>query len=198
MALSVLLVAGAWAQEVPESPDPAESPGTPEATDTPEVQEAPDAQEAADAQQTQDAEETPETEETPEAPAAAPSLVFETTVDFEFVKHMTLEGKAGEVEIRGVEFSSASGKGGLLSSGDADLQAGIVTSLVCSTTAEKKQKLDLVFQFLDVEGALIDRVKNGVSLKNGTKTCETSLKTLKYVVPLIAQVRITASATGTN
>jgi len=167
--LLVLLVAGAWAQEVPES---AETPDTVEAADAPEAQE------------------------TPEAPAAAPSLVFETTVDFEFVKQATLDGKAGEVEIRSVEFTSASGKGGLFSSGDADLMAGIVTGLECSTTAEKKQKLDLTIQFLDSEGALIDRVKNGVSLKNGSKVFETSHKTLKYVVPLIAKVQITVSATG--
>ncbi len=186
ITLSVLLVAGAWAQEVPDTPETPDSPDTPEAVDTSEAKEVPEAQE------------TPEVQETPEAPAAPPSLVFETTVDFEFVKQTTLEGRAGKVEIRGVEFSSTSSKGGLFSSGDADLSAGIVTSLECSTTAEKKQKLDLVIQFLDSEGALIDRVKNGVSFKSGTKTFETSLKTLKYVVPLIAQVRITVSATGKN
>jgi len=177
VALSVLLVAGAWAQEAPESP---ETPDAPEAADTPEAADAPEGQ------------------ETPEAPAAPPSLVFETTVDFEFLKRANLDGQAGEVEIRGVEFTSASGKGGLFSSGDADLNAGIVTRLDCSTTAEKKQKLDLVIQFLDSEGVLIDRAKNSVSLKNETKVFETSHKTLKYVVSLIAKVRITVSSTGKN
>lgn len=185
-ALSVLLVIGAWAQEVPETPEPPESPDTAEAADTGAAEEVVEAQEP------------PEGAESPEAPAAAPSLVFETTVDFEFVKKTTLDGRAGEVEIRAVEFSSASGKGGLFSSGDAELQAGVVTKLECATSAEKKQKLDLVIQFLDAEGALIDRAKNGVSLKSGTKTFETTLKTLKYVVPLIDQVRITASAAGNN
>ena len=186
IALSVLLVSGAWAQETPEDPETPDSPDTPEAAQTAAAEEVAEAQE------------TPEAEEALEAPAAPPSLVFETKVDFEFVKETVLEGKAGEVEIRGVEFTSASGKGGFFGSGDAELQAGIVTKLECATSADKKQKLDLVIQFLDSEGALIDRVTNGVSLKSGTKIFETNHRTLKYVVPLIAQVQITASATGKN
>lgn len=175
ITLAALLGAGAWAQEVPDTPDP---PDAPQAADAPDAADAPEAEDA------------------PEAPTATQSLVFETTVDFEFVKRTTLDGSAGEVEIRGVEFASASGKGGLFSSSDPDLVAGIVTKLECSTAAETKQKLDVVIQYLDSDGALIDRVKDGVSFKNGTKTFEISRKTLKYVVPLIAQARITVSAGG--
>jgi hypothetical protein len=180
VALSVFLVAGAWAQEETETPATADSARDPEVGDSTQEPEATQNQEA------------------PEAPAAAPSLVFESTVDFELVKRIALEGRAGEVEIRGVEFGSASGKGGLFSSGDAELQAGIVTKLECATSADKKQKLDVVIQFLDGDGALIDRVTNGVSLKSGSKTFEIGHRTLKYVVPLIAQVRITVSAAGTS
>jgi hypothetical protein len=164
-----------WAQETPETPD---TPETAEAAETPDEVEAP---------------------EEVEAPAEAtepPSLVFEESVDFEFVKKMALDGQAGEVKIRGVEFASSSGKGGVFSSADPELVAGIVVKLECSTAAEKKQKLDLVYEFLDEDGALIDRVKDGKSFKKGTKTFETNLRTLKYVVPLVAQVRITATATG--
>ena len=67
-------------------------------------------------------------------------------MDFEFVKKTVLEGKAGEVETRGVEFNSARGKGGFFSSGDAELQAGIVTKLEYATSADKKQKLDRVME----------------------------------------------------
>jgi len=179
ITLSVFLVGGAWAQEAPESPEAPETPETPAAEEALEAEDAPEATEA------------------PEAPAA-PSLVFETTVDFAFVKKTPLDGQAGEVEIRAVEFTSSSGKGGMFSSGDKDLYAGVVAKLECSTTAETKQKPDLVFEFLDKEGALIDRAKNGVSFKKGTKNFETDLKTLKYAVPLIAQVRITASASEKN
>ena len=174
ITLAALLGAGAWAQEVPETPEP---------PDAPPAEVAPDA---------------PSAEDAPEAPAATPSLVFETTVDFEFVKRTTLDGMAGEVEVRAVEFTSASGKGGLFSPSNPDLVAGIVTRLECSTSAETKQKLDLVIQFLDSDGALIDKVTDGVSFKSGTKTFDVSHKTLKYVVPLIAQARITVSATGKN
>jgi hypothetical protein len=172
--LSVFLVAGAWAQEASEAP---ETPATEEAAEVSEPQETP---------------------EEPAEPEAPPGLVFETTVDFAFVKRASLDGQAGEVEIRGVEFTSASGKGGLFSSGDAELDAGIVIKLECATTADKKQKLDLGFQFFDSDGALIDRTKNSVSLKNESKIFETGHKTLKYVVPLIAKVKITVSSTGKN
>ena len=184
--LFILMVAATWAQEVPESP---ETPEAAEAADAPEAAEVPEAAEDAEA---------PEEQEASETPKAAPSLVFETTVDFAFVKQITLDGRAGQVEVRGIEFTSASGKGGLFSSSDPDLMSGIVTKLQCSTAAETKQKLDLDIQFLDSEGALIDRVTNGISFKSGTKTFETNHKTLKYVVPLIAQVKITVAASAKN
>jgi hypothetical protein len=172
---ALLYVGGSWAQETPESP---------ESTDAPEAAEAPDKAEA---------------QEEAEAPAQTvepPGPVYETTVDFEFVKKTALDGQAGQVEIRSVEFASASGKGGLFSSADPELVAGVVVKLECATQAEKKQKIDIVYEFLDSEGELIDRVKDGKSFKKGTKTFETTHRTLKYVVPLIAQVRITTTASG--
>ena len=95
------------------------------------------------------AQEVPETPETPEAtpapeptvapePTAAPSLVWETTVDFEFVRKIMLEGRVGEVEIRGVEFTSGSSKGGIFGTSGADLKALITARLDCTTAAEKK------------------------------------------------------------
>jgi hypothetical protein len=172
---ALLFVGGSWAQETPESPD---------SPDAPEAAEAPDEGEA------------PEDAEAPAEAAEPPSPVFETTVQFEFVKKSGLEGQAGNVVLRGVEFATATGKGGLFSSADPELVAGVVIKLECATQAEKKQKIDIVYEFLDSEGELIDRVKDGKSFKKGTKTFETTHRTLKYVVPLIAQVRITATAAG--
>jgi hypothetical protein len=177
LSLLMLLASPVWAQEAPESP---EAPAAPDAAESPEEPEAPEEAEA------------------PEEPAEPPGPVFESTVDFEFVKKFELDGQAGNVVLRGVEFASASGKGGLFSSADPELVAGVVVKLECSTEAEKKQKLDIVYEFLDTDGALIDRVTDGKSFKNGTKTFETTHRTLKYVVPLIAQVRINVTAAGEN
>jgi len=45
IALSVLLVAGAWAQETPEDPETSDSPNTPEAAETAAAEEVAEAQE---------------------------------------------------------------------------------------------------------------------------------------------------------
>jgi len=171
IALATLVTTGTFAQEVPETPE------TPEATPAPEPTVSP--------------EPTAEPEAT-----AAPSLVFETTVDFEFVRKIMLEGQVGEVEIRGVEFTSGSGKGGIFGSSDADLKASITARLDCSTTADKKWKIDFTIQYLDGEGNPIDRAKGNASLKAEAKVVEVNHTTLKYVVPLIKKVRISAVGKG--
>jgi hypothetical protein len=170
---AMMVSVGGFAQEVPEEPDAPEAPAAPEQVEAPDAAEAPDA---------------------PAAPAAPPSLTFEKTVGFEPVKRITLEGQAGDIELRGVEFTVSAAKGGMLGTSDADLKAVIGVMLDCATEADKKAKLDLTVQFLDADGAVIDRVDNSIGLKAGQKTFETKLTTLKYVVPLITRVTITAVA----
>jgi hypothetical protein len=167
---AVMVSAGAFAQDVPEESAASEAQVAPEASE-----------EAA-------------TPEAPEAPADPPSLTFETSVDFEPVKRISLEGRAGEIELLGVEFTVSAAKGGMLGTSDADLKATIGVLLECATEAEKKAKLDLTVQFLDADGAVIDRVDNSIGLKSGNKTFETKLTTLKYVVPLIKSAKISAVA----
>ena len=65
---------------------------------------------------------------------------------------------------------------------------------VATAQDDKKAKLDLTVQFLDADGAVIDRVDNSIGLKAGQKTSETKLTTLKYVVPLIKSAKISAVA----
>lgn len=173
---SFLTVGGAFAQDAPDEPE------SPQALETPEAAEAPEAPEEAEA---------PEAPEEPEAP---PSLTFEASVDFEPVKKIAIDGRAGEIELRAVEFTVSAAKGGVLGTSDADLKATIGVLLDCATEAEKKAKINLTVQFVDAEGNVIDRVDNGISLKSGSKTIETKLTTLKYVVPLIASAKISAVA----
>ena len=170
--LAALLAVGVVAQETP-----------------PEV--AAEAEPAAAPETSKD----PEPDAEPEA-AAPVSLTFETTVDFELVKSIALDGQAGEVEFRSVEFTAAASKSGVFASGDADLKGMITVILDCSTTAEKKAKVDLTFQCLDEAGELIDRASDSASLKTGSKTVQVKLTTLKYVVPLIKSVKISAVAKG--
>ena len=135
-------------------------------------------------------------------PCTAQDLKFESTVDFAFVQRQALEGKAGEVEIRGVEFVSSSGSGGFMkkafSSDDPDLQAGIGTRIECSTTAETKWKLKMTVEFLDAEGNVIDRSRNEASLKKEAKIVEFGHGTLKWAVQHIKQARIVIEAQGKN
>ena len=171
IALAALLSSGAVAQE------------TTETTENPAVAPTPEA--AADP--------APAAEPESTAPAI---LTFETTVDFVLVKSIALEGRAGEVEFRGVEFTAAATKGGVFGTSDADLKTTVTVMLDCSTTAEKKAKVDLIIQFLDEDGELIDRVTDSASLKTGAKTVEVKHTTLKYVVPRIKTVKISAVAKG--
>ena len=170
---AMIVSAGAFAQEVPEEPGAPEAPAAAAEAQAPEAEEAPEA---------------------PEAPTAAPSLTFETSVDFEPMKRITLEGRAGDIALLGVEFTVSAAKGGMLGTSDADLKAVIGVMLECATEAEKKAKLNLTVQFLDADGAVIDRVDNSIGLKAGQKTFETKLTTLKYVVPLITSAKTTAVA----
>jgi hypothetical protein len=159
------------------------------------------------------AQETDETAETPEptpasepapepTPAAEPksagpvSLSYETTVDFELVKSIALDGRAGEIEFRGVEFVASSAKGGVFGTSDADIKTNLAVMLDCSTEAEKKAKFDITIQFLDVEGTLVDRITDSASFKSGSKILEFKHTTLKYAVPMIKTAKITAVAKG--
>ncbi len=148
---------------------------------------------------------TPAAEQAPEAateptPTVEPessgeaSLTFERSVDFALVKRIALEDRAGAMEFAAVEFTAAASKGGVFGTSDADLKTTVVVMLDCSTTAEKKVKVNLSIEFLDEEGDLIDRVTGSASLKNESKTIELKLVTLKYVVPRIKTAKISAVA----
>jgi hypothetical protein len=133
--------------------------------------------------------------------AAAQDLKFETTVDFAFVQRVSLEGKAGEVEIRGVEFISGKSSSFMkktFSSDDPDLQAGITIRLECSTQADTKWKINIAVEFLDGDGNVIDRARNSVTLKSEAKIVETSHTTLKWAVQHIKKARIIVEASGKN
>ena len=152
---------------------------------------------AQEAESSQEAEPAAEAEAAPEAETSA-GTDFGTTVDFSPLNGVTLDGSTGEIDVRRVEFEVAGAKGGgikgAFSSGDADMNAIITTRLGCATKATTKWKIDILVEFLDADGKVIDRVGNSVSLKNNEKTFDFKHTTLRWAVDHIDKVRITVQA----
>ena len=158
---------------------------------------------AQEAESSQEAEPAVEAETTTEAEAAPeaepePGNNFETTVDFSPLNGVSLEGSAGQIDVKRVEFEVAGAKGGgikgAFSSGDADMNAIITTRLSCATKATTKWKIDMLVEFLDADGKVIDRVTNSDSLKNNEKTFDFKHTTLRWAVDHIAKARVTVQA----
>ena len=148
----------------------------------------------ATAQETESAEEAEPTA----VPETAASATFQTDVVFGPLKSTELDGKAGEIEVKGVEFEVANAKGGgikgAFSSEDADMLVVISTNFTCSTSAETKQKFDMKVEFLDKDGQVIDRAMSSDSLKKNSKTFSLKHTTLKWALDYIDKARITVEA----
>ena len=152
---------------------------------------------AQEAESSQEAEPAAESEAAPEAESSA-GTDFVTTIDFSPLNGVDLDGSAGDIDVEKVEFEVAGAKGGgikgAFSSGDADMNAIITTRLRCATKSATKWKIDILVEFLDSDGKVIDRVGNSVSLKNNEKTFDFKHTTLRWAVDHIAKARITVQA----
>ena len=152
---------------------------------------------AQEAESSQEAEPAAEAEAAPEAEPSA-GTDFSTTVDFSPLNGVDLDGSAGEIDVRRVEFEIAGAKGGgikgAFSSADADMNAIITTRIRCATKSATKWKINILVEFLDADGKVIDRVGNNVSLKNNEKTFDFKHTTLRWAVDHIAKARITVQA----
>jgi len=129
--------------------------------------------------------------------AAAPSTNFEKTVAFDNLKTLALDGKAGDVDVQSVEFTVANKKsGGFMGIGgsDTEIDAVITTRLTCATTATTKWKLDMMVEFLDEDGNVIDRATNSDSIKNNEKKFDFKKTTLKWALSHIKEARVTVVA----
>ena len=111
-----------------------------------------------------------------------------------------LEGQAGEVEIRGIEFVPGNVKTGVMKdpfkSSNPELDSVIITRLECATAAATKWKADITIEFFDSADELIDRVKSNASLKADAKILEIKHTMLSYAAGKIASARLTVAATG--
>lgn len=149
---------------------------------------------AVEAEAAEEAEDTVEAEAAPEQPGPE----FKSTVKFSPLNQIDLDGAAGEITVRSVEFEVAGAKGGgitgAFSSGDADMQAIITTRLGCATTADTKVKFDILIEFLDQDGQVIDRKGAKENLKNNDKVFNVKHTTLRWAVDHIDQARITVTA----
>ena len=154
----------------------------------------------ATAQETESSEEadTAQETETAAAPDTTAGTTFQTTVDFGALKEVDLDGKAGEIEVKRVDFEVANAKGGgikgAFSSDDAEMKVVITTNFSCATSADTKQKFDMKVEFLDEDGQMIDRAMNSDSFKNNEKKFSVKHTTLKWALNHIAKARITVEA----
>jgi len=145
----------------------------------------------------EEAETSTEAEEAPEAEAST-KTDFVTTVDFSPLNAVDLDGIAGEVDVKKVEFEVAGAKGGgitgAFSSADAEMNAIITTRLTCATKSSTKLKIEMLVEFLDADGKVIDRVGNKENFKNNEKKFDFKHTTLRWAVDHIAKVRISVQA----
>jgi hypothetical protein len=120
---------------------------------------------------------------------------FQTTVKFSQLQKADLGGSAGEIDVQSVEFEVAGAKGGgikgAFSSGDSEMQAIITTRLTLKTAADTKVKFDMMVEFLDKDGQVIDRAMSGDSFKKNEKTFDIKHTTLRWAVDHIDSARIT-------
>jgi hypothetical protein len=128
---------------------------------------------------------------------AAPSTDFEKTVEFAHLKVIALDGMVGEVDLKSVEFTVANKKsGGVMGFGgsDTEIEAVITTRLTCATAATTKWKLDMMVEFLDEDGNLIDRVTNSDSIKKNEKKIDFKHTTLRWALSHIKEARVSVAA----
>ena len=158
---------------------------------------AQEAEPAQEAELAQEAEATSEADDSAEAAAApeAGGTDFTATVKFSQLQKVALDGSAGEIEALGVEFEVAGAKGGgiggVFSSADNEMQAIITTRLTLRTAAGTKVKFDMMVEFVDTDGQVIDRAMNSDSFKKNEKTFNIKHTTLRWAVDHIAEARIT-------
>jgi hypothetical protein len=152
----------------------------------------PEAETAAEAETTAEADAQAGAEPAPEAAAGTD---FATTVKFSQLQKASLDGSAGEIGVEAVEFEVAGAKGGgitgALSSADTEMQAIITTRLTLKNSSETKVKFDMMVEFLDKDGQVIDRAINSDNFKKSERTFDHKHTTLRWAVDYIDSARIT-------
>jgi hypothetical protein len=162
-----------------------------EAEPAPEGEPAQETEAAQEAEAAAEAEADPEGETVPEAAGTD----FATTVKFSQLQKTSLGGRAGEIGVEAVEFEVVGAKGGgiagALSSADTQMQAVITTRLTLGKSTDTKVKFDMMVEFLDKDGQVIDRAMNSDNFKKGERTFDSKHTTLRWAVDYIDQARIT-------
>lgn len=127
------------------------------------------------------------------------SLHAERTVDFVLGKALPLDARVGEVRIQTVEFidrgrTSAGGLGGLVGSSIPATSTTLRTHVLAENPTVDEWEVTFTVEFLDRAGAVIDRATKKSSWEGEAKPSDLDHPLLRYVVPLIAQVRIKMEA----
>jgi len=132
-------------------------------------------------------------------PAAAQSLRFEKTVNYNLDRLIELETTVGAVKVHSVQFSqeAPSGAGklfGKLRGADPEIDGNIGMAFDCENPEAKEWQVTFTLDFLDSKGKLIDRASTKEALEGQAKIATASHTTLKYVLPQIDKVKIRIEA----
>lgn len=123
---------------------------------------------------------------------------FQRTVDFAAPKTVTLDAAVGAVKVATIEFTDLGrgyAGGGFASRMRAGSASEVSTALRAKLTVDNPTRdeweLTLTLEFLDKDGKVIEKLTKKNDYDNETATWNIEQPLLEYVLPLIAEVRIT-------
>jgi hypothetical protein len=131
----------------------------------------------------------------PSARAQESSLRAERIVPFATGKATPLKVKVGPVNVQSVEFSDRGRAGtGLLRATVPETATTLRGHFVVENPAAEEWDVTFTLEFRDKAGKVIDRVVKKSSWEGEAKPLDVDHAILSYVVPMIADVRITFEA----
>jgi len=123
---------------------------------------------------------------------------FQRTVDFAAPKTVSLNAALGPVKVSTIEFTDLGrgySAGGFASRMRASSASEVSTALRAALTVDNPTRdeweLTLTLEFLDKDGKIVDKLTKKNDYDNETATWNIEHPLLEYVMPLIAEVRIT-------
>ena len=135
----------------------------------------------------------------PAAAAQESSLRAERTVDYRPGQAVDISAKVGGVTVQTVEFSERSRTTGgfttrIIGGTESDTSNTVRAHFLAENPTGSEWSVSFTLEFLDQNGKLIDRAAKKASWEGEVKPTDLDHPMLKYVLPLIAQVRIKMEA----
>jgi hypothetical protein len=123
---------------------------------------------------------------------------FQRTIDFATPKTVKLDGVVGPVKISTIELAdlgrghASSGIAGRMRPGsDSEASTTLRAQFIVDNPSSDEWQLTLTLELLDKNGKVIDKLTKKKDYDDETATWSIEHPLLEYVMPLIAQMRIT-------